>query len=112
MDRTRSSEARTRREQKFADVFELQARSPKEALEVSVEVRLALKRLDATGLGVAETAFLRLVLMGERSTQALAEVLGLASLPEDEMRREVKRHRDRLMKLLGRLGKEDSDVES
>ena len=112
MDRYRSTDARTRREQEFASVFELQVRSPKELLEISVEARHAWERLDRSKLSGRELEFLRLIFEGERSTQRLAEVLGLGSLPEDDLRREVKRHRDRLMKWLERLGKEDSDVES
>jgi len=112
MDRRRSTEARTRREVEFAGVFELQARTPKEVLEVSVEARLAVERLDSSRLNARERDFLRLVLQGERSTRSLAEVLGLASLPEDALRREVKRNRDRLMKVLERLGREEPDDES
>lgn len=112
MDRRRSSEARTRREVEFAGVFELQARTPKEVLEVSVEARLAVERLDSARLNARERDFLRLVLQGERSTRNLAEVLDLASLPEDALRKEVKRHRDRLMKVLERLGREEPDDES
>ncbi len=112
MDRRRSSDARTRREQDFAGVFEVQARPPKEVLEKSVEASLAAQRLDSLGLDEREREVLRLVLQGERSTRKLATVLGLDLLPEDEQRREVKRHRDRLMKMLERLGKEDPDDES
>jgi RNA polymerase sigma-70 factor (ECF subfamily) len=112
IDRHRSTEARTRREQKFADVFELQVRTPKERLETFVEVSIAVERLDGSKINEKELELLREVFQGERSTRRLAEILGLASLPEDEMRREVKRHRDRLMKALERLGKEDPDDES
>jgi RNA polymerase sigma-70 factor (ECF subfamily) len=87
MDRQRSLGARTRREQEFAIVFELQARSPKVAMEISSSRR-------------------------ERSTRRLAETLGLGPLPEMDLRRAVKRARDRLMKWLARLGKEEPDVES
>jgi RNA polymerase sigma-70 factor (ECF subfamily) len=111
MDRHRSTAARLRREQDFASVVEVQARTPKEVLEVSVEAKLAAKLLDDSRLDEREWEFLRLVLQGEGSTRRLAGVLGLDELPEDEMRREVKRHRDRLMKLLERLGKEGSDDE-
>jgi RNA polymerase sigma-70 factor (ECF subfamily) len=113
MDRRRSTEARSRREHDFAGVVEVQARPPKEVLEKFVEARLAAQRLDGLGLDEREREFLRLVIQGERSTGMLAKVLGLDSLPEDEQRREVKRHRDRLMKMLERLGKkEDPDDES
>jgi len=112
MDRQRSAGARTRREQEFATDFELQARSPKEAMEISMEARHALEQLEQLHFSEEERVFLGLILQGERSTRRLAEALGLGSLSELDLRREVKRRRDRLMKRLERLGKEDSDVES
>jgi RNA polymerase sigma-70 factor, ECF subfamily len=112
VDRHRSHTARARREQGFASVVELQAVPPKEKLERGMEVALVLKRLEKYDINQGDQAVLRLILQGERSTRQLAEVLGLDALSEDEMRREVKRHRDRLMKLLERLGKEDPDDES
>jgi RNA polymerase sigma-70 factor (ECF subfamily) len=112
LDRHRSTEARRRREQEFGGVFELRARSPKESLEISVEARLAVGRLERSKLPENDRALLRLVLQGERSTRAMAEAIGMGSLPEDDCKREVKRHRDRLMKRLARFGKEGSDVES
>lgn len=111
-DRYRSTEARQRREQEFGRVFELGARSPKDSLEISVEARRAVIRLEQSALGEEDRALLGLVLQGERSTLVMAEAIGLASLPEDDRRREVKRHRDRLMKWLARFGKEDPDDES
>ncbi|MBZ4423221.1 RNA polymerase sigma factor [Myxococcus sp. RHSTA-1-4] len=112
MDQYRSAEARHRREQEFGKVFELGARSPKESLELSVEARRAVLRLEQSGLQKEDRAMLGLVLQGERSTVVLAEAIGLGSMPEDDRQREVKRHRDRLMKRLARLGKEDPDDES
>jgi RNA polymerase sigma-70 factor (ECF subfamily) len=47
---------------------------------------------------------LKLILSGERSTEALAEALELTDLPPGERRRKVKQHRDRLVKILKRLG--------
>lgn len=112
VDRHRSKAAQARREQGFADVVELQSTPPKEKLEQGMEVALVLKRLETHDISQRDQAALRLILQGERSTRRLAEVFGLDSRPEDEMRREVKRHRDRLMKFLERLGKEDPDDES
>lgn len=111
-DRRRSSEARERREQEFGGAFELWSRSPKETLEVSVEAHLALGRLEKFPLPHEDRVLLRLYLQGEGSTRVVGEAIGLASLPEKERQREVKRHRDRLMKVLARAGKEGSDVES
>jgi RNA polymerase sigma-70 factor (ECF subfamily) len=111
LDRHRSAEARRRREQEFGGTFELRAMAPKESLEISVEARLAVRRLERYKLPEEDRALLELVLEGERSTLVMAEAIGKASLPEDDRKREVKRHRDRLMKRLARFGKEDSDVE-
>lgn len=112
MDRQRSSHARIRREEKFGGEFELRVAAPKEVLEISVEARLAVRRLEQSKLRPEERRFLGMVLQGERSTRLLGEALGLGALPELELRREVKRHRDRLMKWLERFGKEGSDDES
>lgn len=51
-----------------------------------------------------EREFLRLRLAGVRSTQPYAEVLGVAHLPADQRRREVKRVKDRLDKRLRSIG--------
>lgn len=77
-----------------------------------MEARRALERLEKLNSSKEERAFLGLILQGERSTRRLAEALGLGPMSEMDLRREVKRRRDRLMKRLERLGKEDSDVES
>ncbi len=112
IDGQRSMGATRRREREFALVFELQARSPYVAMEISMEARDVVKRIEQSRLGEAERAFLGLILQGERSTRRLAEALGLGHLPELDLRREVKRRRDRLMKWLKRLGKEEPDVET
>jgi RNA polymerase sigma-70 factor (ECF subfamily) len=111
VDKRRSADARARREQDFV---ELPARTPKEEMEDSVEARLVMKRLVERGYLKNERDWdaLGLILSGERSTEVLAVALGLTSLPKEELKRAVKRHRDRLMKLLERFGKEDSDDES
>ena len=112
VDRRRSREARTRREHEFAVTRDTHSRNPKDVLDAAVEARLAVDLLETARMGERELQFLRLVLQGESSTAKLAEVLGKGSLPEVERRREVKRHRDRLMKLLERLGREHPDDRS
>jgi RNA polymerase sigma-70 factor (ECF subfamily) len=114
VDRRRTSDARTRRDTDYAEArdVELQARAPNEALEIFVEARLAMERIEQSKLRGEDRALLGLILQGQGSTQELAKVLGLSSLPENERPRAVKRHRDRLMKWLARLGKEEPDVES
>lgn len=114
VDKRRSSDARIRREQSSGRGVEDQPWAPKEILENFVEARLAMKRLVERGYlkNERDGDALLLILSGERSTERLAESLGLSSLPREEQRRAVKRHRDRLMKVLERFGKEDSDGES
>jgi len=46
-----------------------------------------------------------LMLAGERTTAAFAQVFDLQHLPPDQQRREVKRHKDRIKKRLERYGK-------
>ena len=48
---------------------------------------------------------LKLILVGERSTEVLSEALELTELRPTERQREVKRHRDRLMNVLKGIGK-------
>ncbi|QSQ24123.1 hypothetical protein JY651_03865 [Pyxidicoccus parkwayensis] len=109
-DRMRSESARARRELAFAGVAELQTRSPKEELELSVEAKSALDLLASKGgLSDKDLATLRLLLLGEGSTKEVAKAMGLESLSEEALRLAVKRQRDRLMKRLERFGKENFD---
>jgi RNA polymerase sigma-70 factor, ECF subfamily len=66
------------------------------------KLRQALPRLfgDPQDLMLVE-----MMLSGERTTGAFAEVLKLQHLPVERQRREVKRHKDRLKKRLERYGK-------
>nr|BDT35635.1 sigma-70 family RNA polymerase sigma factor [Myxococcus sp. MH1] len=111
-DRYRSQVARSRREREFGTVFELRARAPNESLEVTVEARLAVRRIDQAGLSEQDRDAIGLILQGEGSTRILAKAMGLPPMPEQDRRREVKRNRDRLIKTLRRIGKEDRDDES
>lgn len=107
LDSLRSKERRVLREKKFADVIELRARPPNEEMEAAVETALALERLERRNLKEEDWGFLRLVLQGEGSTLELARPLGKEGLPESERKRVVKQNRDRLLKQLRRLGKEE-----
>jgi len=113
-DKRRSADARSRREQRFVSAVEHDTRAPNEELEAQVEARLAVRRLVERKYlkNERDGEALRLIVYGVRSTEQLAEAFGLSSLPKDELKRAVKRHRDRLMKVLERFGKEDSDGES
>ncbi|WP_162159637.1 RNA polymerase sigma factor [Cystobacter fuscus] len=107
-DRLKSGASRAQREENFASVVELGQSAPKDILENFVEASRAVERLEKR-LSERDLAVVRLILSGESSTEALARALGLNPSSQEEMRREVKRHRDRLMKILERLGKEDPD---
>jgi RNA polymerase sigma-70 factor, ECF subfamily len=52
-----------------------------------------------------DQAAIELILSGERKTRAFAELYGLLELPEKEQRQVVKRHKDRLKKILKREGR-------
>ncbi|WP_157758937.1 RNA polymerase sigma factor [Cystobacter fuscus] len=107
-DRLKSGVSRALREENFASVVELEQPAPKDILENFVEASRAVDRLEKR-LSETDLAALRLIVSGEGSTEVLARALGLDPSSQEEMRREVKRHRDRLMKTLERLGKEDPD---
>ncbi|MBZ4414708.1 sigma-70 family RNA polymerase sigma factor [Myxococcus sp. XM-1-1-1] len=111
-DRYRSREASNRRDQEFGAVFELRARAPKESLEVTVEARLAVRRIENEGVPERDQVLIGLILQGERSTRVLAQAIGLPPMSDEDRKREVKRNRDRVMKRLERFGKEDRDDES
>ncbi|GEN11427.1 NB-ARC domain-containing protein [Myxococcus fulvus] len=107
-DRSRAAFAKSRREQQFASELELSLRDPREQMEQSVEANNALKKLVARGYlkDEKDMAALAMLLQGERSTERLAKALGLDALKQEQMRREVKRQRDRLMKILERFGRQ------
>lgn len=115
VDRWRSVQAQGHREKKQADV-ELLRRTPKdpvEQMETYVRVRQLMDLLEEEGaLNEQDQAMFRLFLMGEGSTEELAKVLRLPPMSREDQQLEVKRHRDRLMKRLGRFGKEDADDDS
>jgi RNA polymerase sigma-70 factor, ECF subfamily len=111
-DRQRTVEARARREKKQGDV-ELVLRTPNdpmERMEISVRVKQLVESLEEGAvLSERDQALLRLILTGESSTEELAKALQLPPMSKEDRQLEVKRHRDRLMKLLERFGKEDPD---
>ena len=115
VDRWRSAQAQVQREKKQGDV-ELLRRTPKdpvEQMETYVRVRQLVDLLEEGGtLNEQDQALLRLFLTGEGSTEEMAKVLRLPSMSKEARQSEAKRHRDRLMKKLGRIGKEDSDDDS
>jgi RNA polymerase sigma-70 factor, ECF subfamily len=105
IDRIRSSAASRRRNEKFGAIVELGLPNPKDELELTVQAReiegIVLDHVQNNRDRMA----LKLMLEGERSTSVLAEALGLQHLSARSQREEVKRHKDRLMKILQRLNK-------
>ncbi|WNG55035.1 sigma-70 family RNA polymerase sigma factor [Archangium gephyra] len=120
-DKRRAADARDRKHQKFGSDVEHGELASNGVLENSVEAKLVMERLEKRQILKSERdkKAVKLILEGERSTERLAEALELGPLPRDELKRKVKQHRDRLLKLLVRFGqslerggKEDSDDES
>jgi RNA polymerase sigma-70 factor, ECF subfamily len=115
VDRWRSVRAQAERDKKQGDV-ELLLRTPKdqmEKMETYVRVRQLVDLLEEGGvLNERDQAILRLFLVGEGSTEEVAKVLRLPPMSKEDRQLEAKRNRDRLMKLLERFGKEDSDDDS
>jgi RNA polymerase sigma-70 factor, ECF subfamily len=115
VDRWRSVRAQAQRDKKQGDV-ELLLRTPKdqvEKMETYVRVRQLVDLLEeGEVLNERDQAILRLFLIGEGSTEEVAKVLRLPPRSKEDQQSEAKRHYDRLMKLLKRFGKEDSDDDS
>lgn len=104
IDRIRARSAESRREKEFGTLVELRTPAPKEEMERTLEAQQLWKKVEEVIGDQRDRRALALILDGERSTEALAEVLGLDHLSVPDRRREVKRHRDRLMKVLERFG--------
>ena len=105
IDRVRSRTARDRREKAYAAAVELRTVNPKRKMEVAIEARELWLKVEKAVPNERDRRALKLMLSGERSTQALAEALEIAELAPVAQRRQVKQHRDRLLKVLERLGK-------
>jgi RNA polymerase sigma-70 factor (ECF subfamily) len=75
-----------------------------EKLVAHLEVERLRPQLRRLFSNPADQAALELLVDGERSTEAFAEVWGLGNLPVDQQRSEVKRGKDRLKKALERFG--------
>lgn len=65
-----------------------------------------LRRVASEFPEAADRRLIKLLIDGERSTTAAAEALGVADLPPPEQAAAVKRHKDRIMKKLRRMGGE------
>jgi RNA polymerase sigma-70 factor, ECF subfamily len=104
IDRIRARSAEARREQEFVALVELGQSAPNEEMERSAEALALWHQIEQVVQDGRDRKALALILDGERSTDALAEALGIHGLTQLERQREVKRHRDRLLKTLERLG--------
>ncbi|MGA9306243.1 MAG: sigma factor [Candidatus Sulfotelmatobacter sp.] len=109
IDRLRSRTARKRREEDYAINIELRAANPNEITEVQLDARILWRKVEETVPSERDRRALGLILSGERSTNLLAEALEITGLPTPEQQHEVKQHRDRLLKILERLGKRIRD---
>jgi RNA polymerase sigma-70 factor (ECF subfamily) len=105
IDRLRSRRSAGRREGAFAEAVVLRLPDPKERMETDVEGRQLWQKVAEEVPDERDRRVLELVLAGERSTDVLAQALGLSGLAPDDQRRAVKQNRDRLMKVLERLGR-------
>lgn len=104
IDRLRTRTAAERRDNRYAAAVELRTVNPKDVLEAAVEARKLWQKVENAVPDERDRRMLKLILEGERSTDAFAEALELGVLSPLAQRRLVKQHRDRLMKVLERLG--------
>lgn len=104
IDRLRSRSATERREHTYAATVELGRSNPKASVEQQIEAHELWQRVEEAVPSERDRRALKLILTGERSASALAEALDITGRSPLEQRREVKRHRDRLMRILERLG--------
>jgi RNA polymerase sigma-70 factor (ECF subfamily) len=111
IDLLRARSAEVRREHEFSSVVELRALAPNEEMEQAAEAHELWRKIEQAVQNERDRTVLMLILDGERSTDALAEALELHGLSQPERRREVKRHRDRLIKVLERFGAKLRDEE-
>lgn len=111
IDRIRSRSSGQRRDGSYAAVVELQAVNPKVQMEVAVEAKELWQGVEAAVPDERDRRAITLILAGEGSAQLFAETLGLTATSPLELRRQVKQHRDRLIKVLERLGARMSDDE-
>ena len=69
------------------------------------------KKIDALFKDPKDKRIVELIMDGERSTEPFSQVLGLESLPVEEQRAKVKRHKDRIKKRLRRHSEGFRDYE-
>jgi len=111
VDHLRSSSRRKGREEAFQEAVELSATAPNEVMERGIEARGLWKQVEVALPDAKDRDALKLILAGERATTRLADAFGVSSLPIEEQRLAVKRHRDRILKVLERIGEGIDDDE-
>jgi RNA polymerase sigma-70 factor (ECF subfamily) len=104
IDRLRSRGSSRRREEGYAAVVELQAGNPKEEMDVAIEANQLWQKVEAAVPDEGDRRAIKLILAGERSTEAFTEAFRITATSALEVRRQVKQRRDRLVKVLQRLG--------
>ena len=109
VDRIRARSAETRREQEFSSLVEVRESAPNEKMERSAEAQKLWQKIEQVVQSERDRLALALILDGERSTDAIADALGIHASTQLERQRAVKRHRDRLLKILDRLGEKLRD---
>ncbi len=109
IDRLRTDTAREAREKIFSLAVELSAPAPNEGMERNALARELWKSVETALPDARDLRTLGLILQGERSTDVLAQALNLGHLPETARRIQVKQHRDRILKVLERLGAAHAD---
>ncbi|WP_437303834.1 RNA polymerase sigma factor [Sorangium sp. So ce388] len=103
IDRLRARSAAERRDDTYAALVEVRGTDPKQTMEAKVEAQRLWEMVEGALPQERDRQAIALILSGEGSTDVLAEALGLTGIPAAELRRRVKQHRDRLIKVLERL---------
>jgi len=109
VDRIRSRSAEVRREQEFSSLVEVRDSAPNEKMERSAEAQRLWQKIEQVVENERDRLALALHLDGERAPAVPADALGIRVDTQLERQRAVKRHRDRLLKVLERLGERLSD---
>lgn len=109
VDRIRARSAEARREHEFSALVEVRESAPNEKMERSAEAQKLWRKIEQVVQNERDRLALALILDGERSTDVIADALGMHGGTQLERQRAVKRHRDRLLKILDRLGEKLRD---
>ncbi len=110
IDRARAASSRAAREGKWAVAVELRRAATKQDVEAQIDADKMWNEVVKLVPDERDQQVVQLMAAGERSTAVYADALGLPpSFTDAERRAAVKRHKDRLDKVLSRLGKRFAD---